>query len=236
MSAQFERDIGVDYSGAETAESSLMGLRVYEVKQDEEPHEAVHKFTRRLAIEHIGLGEESQNGSRPSFPPGRRAIVAEVPLPVTVAEHDAFGSPGILIGPDVLAGVSGALWVVMSTIGGVMLTACTDIANLLLVRADSRQQELAVRAALSAGSGRIVRELWSTACCSAFWAVLAERFFGSIPAVKYARKRGLVALRAGGRTASRGHHDQWPSCCALRAASVGRCGQNIVLTGRSPNM
>jgi hypothetical protein len=36
---QFERYIGVDYSGAETAESSLKGLRVYEVKQDEEPHE-----------------------------------------------------------------------------------------------------------------------------------------------------------------------------------------------------
>jgi len=37
--AQFERYIGVDYSGAETAESSLKGLRVYAAKQDEEPHE-----------------------------------------------------------------------------------------------------------------------------------------------------------------------------------------------------
>ena len=60
---------------------------------------------------------------------------------------------------EVLAGVSGALWVVMGTIGVVMLIACTNIANLLLVRADSRQQELAVRAALGAGRGRIVREL-----------------------------------------------------------------------------
>ena len=60
---------------------------------------------------------------------------------------------------EVLAGVSGALWVVMSTIGLVMLIACTNIANLLLVRADSRRQELAVRSALGAGRGRIVREL-----------------------------------------------------------------------------
>ena len=51
------------------------------------------------------------------------------------------------------------LWVVMATIGVVMLIACTNVANLLLVRADGRQQELAVRAALGASRGRIAWEL-----------------------------------------------------------------------------
>jgi predicted permease len=60
---------------------------------------------------------------------------------------------------EVIGDVSKLLWVVMATIGVVMLIACTNVANLLLVRAESRQQELSIRAALGAGRARIVREL-----------------------------------------------------------------------------
>ena len=59
----------------------------------------------------------------------------------------------------VVGSIQTVLWVVMGTIGIVMLIACTNVANLLLVRADGRQQELAVRSALGAGRWRIAREL-----------------------------------------------------------------------------
>ncbi|MGB6898104.1 MAG: ABC transporter permease [Candidatus Acidiferrum sp.] len=60
---------------------------------------------------------------------------------------------------EVIGNVSEVLWVVMGTIGLVMLIACANVTNLLLVRVESRQQELAVRAALGAEWGRIVRGL-----------------------------------------------------------------------------
>ena len=60
---------------------------------------------------------------------------------------------------EVIGNISDVLWVVMGTIGLVMLVACANVTNLLLVRIEARQQELAVRAALGAGWGRMVRGL-----------------------------------------------------------------------------
>jgi putative ABC transport system permease protein len=60
---------------------------------------------------------------------------------------------------DLVGGVESTLWVLMGAIGGVLLIACANIANLMLVRADARRQEFAVRAALGAVPARIAREL-----------------------------------------------------------------------------
>ena len=60
---------------------------------------------------------------------------------------------------DVVGDIGKVLWVLMGTVGAVLFIACANVANLMLVRAEGRQQELAIRAALGAGWSRIAQEL-----------------------------------------------------------------------------
>ena len=93
---------------------------------------------------------------------------------------------------DVVGDVGKSLWVLMASIGMVLLIACANVANLLLVRVDGRRQELAVRGALGATRGRIAAELLLES--------VTLGLLGSIIglALAYAALRALVAIAPDG--------------------------------------
>ena len=88
----------------------------------------------------------------------------------------------------VVGDVGKVLWVLMGGIGLVLLIACANVANLLLVRAEGRQQELAIRSALGASRGRLAAEMLFESLILA----LAGSVLGL--GLAYAALRVLVAL------------------------------------------
>jgi predicted permease len=104
------------------------------------------------------------------FTVDQATLDAERILPVWL--HDWPSYPGIdrsafarmrpLIRPlkqQLVSNVGDMLRVLMGTIGIVLLIACANVANLVLIRAHERHNELALRTALGAGRGRLARQL-----------------------------------------------------------------------------
>jgi putative ABC transport system permease protein len=122
--------------------------------------------------ERRGFGSMYANGVVARLKPGVTVTQANVDTRALVQSNarDMYpaslgGLAGIVSGPatalseEVIGRSRTLLWVVFAAVSCVLLIACADIASLMLARAMAREREIAVRSALGAGRGRLIRQL-----------------------------------------------------------------------------
>ena len=94
--------------------------------------------------------------------PQARADMATVAHNLAVTYPDADKDRGIgvtLVKQEMVSNIQPFLLVLLAAVGFVLLIACVNVANLLLARSAGRAREFAIRAALGASQGRVVRQL-----------------------------------------------------------------------------
>jgi predicted permease len=91
-----------------------------------------------------------------------RADMEALAQNLAVAYPESNKGSGVTLVPmkaDVIGNVRGILLVLLGAVSFVLLIACVNVANLLLARSTARSREFAIRAAIGASAGRVIRQL-----------------------------------------------------------------------------
>ena len=101
-----------------------------------------------------------------------------------------------------------ALLALFGAVGAVLLIACGNIGSLMLTRASGRRRELAIRAAIGAGTGRLLTQL----VCEAFVLSIAGGVLGVIAGAMAAHRPDLVGVDPLAAAAPRTSRDRSQPC------------------------
>lgn len=143
-----------------------------------------------LAVARLRPGVSAQSATNDLALIGERWVHAKF---FDLPQGERLNRSAVPLQDFVTGSVRRALFILMGAVGFVLLIACANVVNLLLARADARRRELAVRGALGAGRGDIVRQLLVEslllATLSAAAGVLLAR--GALQVLKALRPAGL---------------------------------------------